>query len=336
MDEVYKRSSSFAMSPAGQRPKSIHKAMVGGEQGVVEHLFFTLGEGIGRWALTFALLTVVGCAGLTSGVFLKGKVDTELFNSLVLRPRSRMQRETNYNVNRYDAGYASQSEVTNAVPSSGGKDVLTRKNLLQSAKFWRDKDVLGVEISHEGESYTGYDVLVLQGPQPYRFTIMDCWQEGAYDFFGTIGDLRDELVALEGLSFEAIAPFVVEGGSPTPRITPYNYCLYVRLALVYTPTPDVNPSAFGRCRQFLDEDAASDPDYAALEAAYAFHRFYLYDQYCRYYHPPHSFPYSCWRCWVVLGVAGCSRCKWGDSGSLQAAWCPGCAGCTLDQVLGAL
>ena len=35
MDEVYKRSSSFAMSPAGQRPKSIHKAMVGGEQGVV-------------------------------------------------------------------------------------------------------------------------------------------------------------------------------------------------------------------------------------------------------------------------------------------------------------
>ena len=94
MDEMYGGRRSFSVSPAGRRPRSIHGAMGGGEQGIVEHLFFTLGEGIGRYAVAFTLLTICGCAALTSGIWLRGSVDTELFNSLVLRPKSRMQRET--------------------------------------------------------------------------------------------------------------------------------------------------------------------------------------------------------------------------------------------------
>ena len=86
MDEMYGGRRSFSVSPAGRRPRSIHGAMGGGEQGIVEHLFFTLGEGIGRYAVAFTLLTICGCAALTSGIWLRGSVDTELF-ILLRRPR---------------------------------------------------------------------------------------------------------------------------------------------------------------------------------------------------------------------------------------------------------
>ncbi|KAH8065808.1 Histidine phosphatase [Aureococcus anophagefferens] len=142
-------------------------------------------------------------------------VDPRTHRSLPHLETSRMQRETNYNVNRYDAGYASASEVTNAVADEGGKDVLTRKNLLQSARFWRDKDVLGVAVSEGGEEYSGRDVLVITAGtyQPIRYTLLDCWQEGAYDHFGSIGDLDPAAAQLEYLAYEALAPFDAEAAA---------------------------------------------------------------------------------------------------------------------------
>ena len=126
------------------------------------------------------------------------------------------RRETNYNVNRYDAGYASASEVTNAVADEGGKDVLTRKNLLQTARFWRDKDVLGVAVSEGGEAYSGRDVLVITAGtyQPIRYTLLDCWQEGAYDHFGSIGDLDPAAAQLEYLACSS--GFRAYSGTPEP------------------------------------------------------------------------------------------------------------------------
>ena len=332
MDEMYGGRRSFSVSPAGQRPRSIHGAMGGGEQGIVEHLFFTLGEGIGRYAVAFTLLTICGCAALTSGIWLRGSVDTELFNSLVLRPRSRMQRETNYNVNRYDAGYASASEVTNAVADEGGKDVLTRKNLLQTARFWRDKDVLGVAVSEGGEEYSGRDVLVITAGtyQPIRYTLLDCWQEGAYDHFGSIGDLDPAAAQLEYLAYEALAPFDAEAAAAAyaapPFVTPYAYCLYMRLVLLYTPA-GVDVSLFGRCRQFLDEEpTADDAALAALKDAYDFHRFYLYD-----FMASKPSLYLAWACLAPFASEPAGRCHAGYTCCEIATIYSGCASGALDE-----
>ena len=332
MDEMYGGRRSFSVSPAGQRPRSIHGAMGGGEQGIVEHLFFTLGEGIGRYAVAFTLLTICGCAALTSGIWLRGSVDTELFNSLVLRPKSRMQRETNYNVNRYDAGYASASEVTNAVADEGGKDVLTRKNLLQTARFWRDKDVLGVAVSEGGEEYSGRDVLVITAGtyQPIRYTLLDCWQEGAYDHFGSIGDLDPAAAQLEYLAYEALAPFDAEAAAAAyaapPFVTPYAYCLYMRLVLLYTPA-GVDVSLFGRCRQFLDEEpTADDAALAALKDAYDFHRFYLYD-----FMASKPSLYLAWACLAPFASEPAGRCHAGYTCCEIATIYSGCASGALDE-----
>ena len=332
MDEMYGGRRSFSVSPAGQRPRSIHGAMGGGEQGIVEHLFFTLGEGIGRYAVAFTLLTICGCAALTSGIWLRGSVDTELFNSLVLRPKSRMQRETNYNVNRYDAGYASASEVTNAVADEGGKDVLTRKNLLQTARFWRDKDVLGVAVSEGGEEYSGRDVLVITAgtSQPIRYTLLDCWQEGAYDHFGSIGDLDPAAAQLEYLAYEALAPFDAEAAAAAyaapPFVTPYAYCLYMRLVLLYTPA-GVDVSLFGRCRQFLDEEpTADDAALAALKDAYDFHRFYLYD-----FMASKPSLYLAWACLAPFASEPAGRCHAGYTCCEIATIYSGCASGALDE-----
>jgi len=233
------KQSSFILSPRGSRPPSIHAAAGGAEQGAVEHAFYTLGLGIGRWAGLFLSVTALACAGLTAGIVLRGKVDTDLFGSLVLRPKSRMQRETTYNRNRYDVGFNTASEVTNGVATRGGKDVLKRENLLQSARFWRDKDVMAIAVSDGGVTLTGHDVLSVKGGQPFRYTILDCWQEGSYDFFGSVSDLSPEAAPLEALGRAIVRPFYPAGAAvDEERITPYTYCLYMRLALLYLAGPE--------------------------------------------------------------------------------------------------
>ena len=73
--------------------------------------------------------------------------------------------------------------------------MLTRKNVKQAAAFWRNKDVMNVQVTHGGVTYTSLNMLSSTGPQPLRFTMLDCFQEGSYDWFGTLPALSPRLQA---------------------------------------------------------------------------------------------------------------------------------------------
>ena len=45
------------------------------------------------------------------------------------------------------------------------------------------------------------------------YTLLDCRQEGAYDHFGSIGDLDPAAAQLEYLAYEALAPFDAEAAA---------------------------------------------------------------------------------------------------------------------------
>jgi len=245
------------------------------ELGPAERAFHRFGWALGAkpWLVLLAVGALV--AALGSGMFVASKSDTDLFGSLVLRPGSRLERESKNTKKRLEEGYDLGSEATNGRATRGGKNVLTRKNMKQAIDFFRAKDVGNVGISYRGVDYTAMDVIRLTGPQFYRHTILDCFQEGSYDFFATLDALGAGQLA--GLADEMLVPF---GGTPGGQhYTPYDWCLYARLAVVYTPVPDMDAHRFGDCRQFVDGEAASET-HAALEKAYEFHRHYA-DYYVR-------------------------------------------------------
>ena len=149
-----------------------------------------------------------------------------------------------------------------------------------------------------------------------KVMLLDCWQEGAYDHFGSIGDLDPAAAQLEYLAYEALAPFDAEAAAAAyaapPFVTPYAYCLYMRLVLLYTPA-GVNVSLFGRCRQFLDEEpTADDAALAALKDAYDFHRFYLYD-----FMASKPSLYLAWACLAPFASEPAGRCHARGTGQLS-------------------
>lgn len=233
--------------------------------------FGRLGYVVSR-APALTLFVVVAVAlSLASGLFVKdGIVDGNLFDSLLLRPGTRVQRESDWVTKYEDDGYASGSEATNCRATRGGKNLLTRKNLLQNYRFWRDADVNNIRVEHRGEVYMSTNVLTYSGPaQPYRFTVLDCFQEGSYDYIGDVSSLSGSAALVVAVVNEIIAPF----STVAPTITPYTWCLYLRFGIIYAPSTAFDSHTFGRCRQFLQED----PGYDDLEAAYDFSRFQAYD-----------------------------------------------------------
>ncbi|MDA9173054.1 hypothetical protein N9O24_00560 [bacterium] len=270
-------STTFAKR--GSRPQSLAAAMAGQEQGAVEHAFFVLGNLIATYAPLILLATLLVLSFVAAfGLFMRAEVDDAIFTSLVLRPATRLNKESSYVKERFGEGWETTLEVANAIATSGGKNVLTRKNALQTANFWRDLDLGSIEVKYRNTVFDAFNVLALSGPQPFRFNILDCWQEGAYDFFGDLGTLG--IQAFVDLSYEATYGFGIAtaGDGYAPRVNPYTWCLYAPLVTLYTPFDFVDANTFGRCRQFLDAGVSStDPVVAVLEDAHDFHRFYLYD-----------------------------------------------------------
>jgi hypothetical protein len=133
-------STTFAKR--GSRPQSLAAAMAGQEQGFVEHAFFVLGNIIATFAplILFASLLILSFVA-AFGLFMRAEVDDAIFTSLVLRPATRLNKESNYVKERFGEGWESTLEVANAIATSGGKNVLTRKNALQTANFWSDLDL---------------------------------------------------------------------------------------------------------------------------------------------------------------------------------------------------
>ncbi|EGB04274.1 hypothetical protein AURANDRAFT_67307 [Aureococcus anophagefferens] len=273
------KRASTTFAKRGSRPQSLAAAMAGQEQGVVEHGFFVLGNIIAIYAPLILLVSLLLLSFVAAfGLFMRAEVDNALFTSLVLRPATRLNKESNYVKERFGEGWETTMEVANAIATSGGKNVLTRKNALQTANFWRDLDLGSIEIKYRNTKFNAVNVLALSGPQPFRFNILDCWQEGAYDFFGDLGTLG--IQGLVDLSYEATYSFAITdmNASYLPSVNPYTWCLYAPLVTLYTPFDFVDANTFGRCRQFLDTDVSStDQVVAVLERAHDFHRFYLYD-----------------------------------------------------------
>jgi len=237
--------------------------------------FGRLGRMLAEYPWLAIVFMVAVSGALSSGWFRDNLVNKKLFESLLLRPRTRLLRETERWNERENDGYASTNEATNGQATRGGKNVLTRKNMAQVYRFFRDARVPEMEISHRGVTYTAPDVLRYGGSQPYRFTVLDCYQEGAYDYRGEdLTDLTDAATAnlLVGIVDELLAPF----GQRTPSITPYSWCLYARLGVAYAPVTQLDPAQFGTCRQFVDDLYYADFADPLLDA-YDFHRFMAYD-----------------------------------------------------------
>lgn len=250
----------------------------------------------------------------------------------VVKPRSRINREVNYYTNRVDEGYVSGAETTFGVATSGGKNVLARSNLKEAWKFYRDVRLTDVAIEYRGVRYSGRDVLTFQPPtpQPYRFVLMDCWQEGSFDFEGDVMDIIPAAETAVLTMDTAVAPFSEEDQGSELTVTPYNWCIYARIGLLFGAVPQMDPNLFGRCRQFLNDDILYEsPEMRSLDAAYDFYRFYMYDYVLS--SPSFSRSWGCRVpfdsdatngrcsdlmscCEVSLATAGCALCEsYGDA-----------------------
>ena len=259
-------------------------------------LFGRLGCVTGRYpkSCLAVVLTSCWCLGLALWVS-EDIVDTDLFGSLMLRPRTRLQREAGWVDKFRDDGYNGGGIYTNVRATRGGKNMLTRKNLLQVANFFADAQINEIKIEHRGITYDMPRMLSLAGvKQPYRFSPLDCFQEGVYDFDGDITVLGPSMNIVVSIINEFMSPFLSDNGRDNGvRVTPYNWCLYLRLGFVYLPSTSFDPHTFGRCRQFLHEDPGEE--YKPLERAYDFHRFLAYD-----YARAAPSTYAPWGCQVTL------------------------------------
>eukprot|EP00632_Arachnochrysis_sp_CCMP2950_P011806 CAMPEP_0185695622 /NCGR_PEP_ID=MMETSP1164-20130828/4630_1 /TAXON_ID=1104430 /ORGANISM="Chrysoreinhardia sp, Strain CCMP2950" /LENGTH=1438 /DNA_ID=CAMNT_0028362483 /DNA_START=33 /DNA_END=4349 /DNA_ORIENTATION=+ len=249
-------------------------------QSILSFWFGRLGYALGgkKTSIGALIFVLAGCWALGSGLFATTKsiVDTDLFDSLLLRPRTRVQRESDWVSDHEDEGYSSGSEATNGRATRGGKNVLTRKNLEQVANFWEGTHINDIAIEHRGVRYETFTVLALAGPsQPYRFTILDCFQEGVYDYVGDVRPLSASAGLIVNVVDEFMAPFLGEDADSGVRVTPYNWCLYLRVGIPYAPSTLFDEALFGRCRQFIREDPGRE--YDPLVEAYDFHRFLAYD-----------------------------------------------------------
>ena len=188
--------------------------------------------------------------------------------------------------------------------------MLARANLAQTINFFEDRAVLDVAVEVGGVRYEAMDVLASAGGQPLRQTLLDCFQEGAYDYFGTLAGLGAG--ALSALADEMLAPFGEEPGAR--RHTPYDWCLYGRLAVAYTPTLD--PHQFGDCRKFVDGPKALGR-HGPLAAAYDFHRAYAVD--FMKSAPSLAFAWACRPPFVDEPVGRCGEFHCCDLGQIYAA-----------------
>jgi len=243
------------------------------ERGIGESLFYRFGRGMGARPFIALLAVAALFIALIPGLFVSSRTDTDLFGSLILRPGTRLNRESKKTDWHLVEGYETQSEATNARSTKGSSNVLTRKHIVQMANFYRHKDVLDINYNRDGVRYSSLDMLRSTGPQPLRFTTLDCFQEGSYDFYApSLVAISERLAPLVQLTDAMLAPF-----GPPHRLTPYDLCLYARLDVVYTPSTSVNPrEPFGDCRQFVDADTATE-DHATLGVAYDFHVGYAVD-----------------------------------------------------------
>eukprot|EP00635_Sarcinochrysidales_sp_CCMP3193_P013522 CAMPEP_0118910582 /NCGR_PEP_ID=MMETSP1166-20130328/12657_1 /TAXON_ID=1104430 /ORGANISM="Chrysoreinhardia sp, Strain CCMP3193" /LENGTH=1419 /DNA_ID=CAMNT_0006850049 /DNA_START=89 /DNA_END=4348 /DNA_ORIENTATION=+ len=239
----------------------------------LERGFFLLGKTVGRFWYACLAATLAVYVALALGLW-DGAIEDDFFGYQVIKPRSRLQRETNYYESRVDEGYVGGSETVLAVSTESGKNVLNRKNLMQAADFLDAQNMVDIGISYRDTTITGREVLLLQPPtpQPFRFTVLDCWQEGSFDFDGTIVTINPDAQQPLDVIVYTVEPFYT---SEIPAVTPYNYCLFARVGLLFAPIPDADPSLFGRCRQFINLDAEERNQ--GLADAYDFYRFYLYD-----------------------------------------------------------
>ena len=188
--------------------------------------------------------------------------------------------------------------------------MLARANLAQTINFFEDRAVLDVAVEVGGVRYEAMDVLASAGGQPLRQTLLDCFQEGAYDYFGTLAGLGAG--ALSALADEMLAPFGAEAGAR--QYTPYDWCLYGRLAVAYTPSLD--PHQFGDCRKFVDGPKAIGR-HGPLAAAYDFHRAYAVD--FMKSAPSLAFAWACRPPFVGEPVGRCGEFHCCDLGQIYAA-----------------
>ncbi|KAJ8602463.1 hypothetical protein CTAYLR_001302 [Chrysophaeum taylorii] len=246
------------------------------EKDFVERGFYNLGYAIQVAWWAFLLGTLGVFLGLSSGME-DAKIEDDFYGYQVVKPQSRINREVSYYENRVDDGYVSGAENMFGMATRGGKNVLTRKNLKQLAGFSEDLNLEELAIEYRGTRFSGRDVLTFSGgtPQPFRYSILDCWQEGSFDFTGTVLSLNPAAaVAIESIEF-AIGVFDEDA---ILTVTPYNWCLYARVSILFSAVPEMDPGQFGRCRQFLDDEIVDeDPAMAALAAAHDYYRFYVYD-----------------------------------------------------------
>mmetsp|Transcript_14823 Transcript_14823/g.46626 ORF Transcript_14823/g.46626 Transcript_14823/m.46626 type:complete len:1421 (-) Transcript_14823:400-4662(-) len=291
MEVKTEEESSSSRPAAGSLSRSGSGAEV---ESMLTVCFGKVGAATGRFPGCSLCLVLAACWALASGMVVRDKiVNVDLFESLLLRPGTRLQRESDW-VGKYeDVGYSSGSEATNGRATRGGKNVLSRKNLLQLVGFYRDARVHEIAIEHRGVRYDTSRVLTFSGVnQPYRFSVLDCFQEGVYDYEGDVTILGSSATLVLGVVDEVLGPFLAADQTGV-RLTPYNYCLYLRAAVLYAPSTSFDAHTFGRCRQFVEEDPG--PEYEPLSAFYDFHRFMAFD-----YVSAAPSTYKPWACRVTL------------------------------------
>lgn len=231
--------------------------------------FGLVGWCIARFPLPVLATVVATALALGSGMLVEKKiVDTKLFDSLLLRPGTRLQRESDWVLDSEEPGHArtAGTELTSARATGGTREILRRKNLEQVASFFEQAGVLDVSVEYRGYTFNSTNSLRFAGSQPYKFTVLDCFQEGAHDYVGDVRSVGAGLVAV--VVEEFMSPF----GNAT--VTPYNWCIYLRIGVPYAPSPVLDPSAFGECRKFIREEP---PGHEVYAAAYEFHRLLAYN-----------------------------------------------------------
>lgn len=159
---------------------------------------------------------------LSSGMR-EASIEDDFYKIQVVKPRSRLSREVRYYSNRVNDGYVVGTEILFAAATRGGKNVLSRKSLKQIWGFMRDLRLFDLAIEHRGTRISGRDVLNFQPPtpQPYRFIVLDCWQEGDFDFYGTVANIVPPMVSSVADIQTTLDPFLADDVEVEPN--PYSW-----------------------------------------------------------------------------------------------------------------
>jgi hypothetical protein len=135
------------------------------------------------------LLVTFACA---IGLVVAAQLESDL-HTLITKEGSDLDLQLHYYESHTSPGYGTALELIDAAPTGKDNNALSKDNLLQWWAFMSETNLLGLSVKIGGSSdvtLSGMTALSMAAPvAPSRYTVLDCWQEGSFDFFANLDGL---------------------------------------------------------------------------------------------------------------------------------------------------